>query len=265
MQNDPSFAEALLAADAQAVASTGLGERELALVRCADPAGLAADRDGARRAQFLRNVTAEFLLSTAVAGRGRPGADFSTGFLRAPEFHAAIASGERLAYAFAAYAEREAASNGDSAIAAIAALESAMARARRNLKSEPALERGEVALAASATLVDLPAGTFELAAHVRGSVDRGVEPDATAFDRLVTTRDARTETVMITSKPTSAHRLRDVEVERLEPLVAALLRAAAIPLDAGARAAFAGTRGITPMDVESFVDSLVAEGILARG
>ncbi len=130
---DAAFAQAVLAGQAEAVASTGLVDGDLALLRVVDPAALSADPGGKRRAQVLGNAASEFTLSlTAAAHRI---SDLLDAFPSAPEFHAAIAEDGRLPLAFAAYGIRRAAERDQRELLAVLELEAAMARLRRSSPS----------------------------------------------------------------------------------------------------------------------------------
>src|SRR5262249_12871534 len=141
MQLDPSFAARLRAGEADAQ----LGPAELALLRAADPIALSADRDLRRLGQFLRNVSEEFTLSRAAGGSAE-------GFPSSPEFHDAVQFDRSLPLAFGRYAERCSAS-GLPAAQAFAALESALARARRELRAASLPGAHELALAPWAWLL----------------------------------------------------------------------------------------------------------------
>ena len=276
MQVDPRFAAAFFARDRAALASTGLGPREISLLAALDPVAVEADREGARRAQFLRNVAAEFELSAAVAGVAPALGEL---FAASPEFHAAAAEGARFSAAFAALAARVARQREDRLLAAIAALEAELARARRAPPREIALAAGEVALAPRASLATLPAGTLDAAVRVRAALDARAQDaaatppgDAVAVSGLPVDGAAAfagtlddggaTETILVLARDRGPHRLADVEPERLEPAVADLLRAAEKPLARAARDAFARARGVDPDDVEAFVADLLADGVL---
>jgi hypothetical protein len=224
MQLDPGFAPG---------PEDGLGPEELALLRAADPVALSADRDGRRRAQFLRNVSEEFALSCA-AGVA------ADAFTRSPEFHEAVRGDRSLPLAFGRYAERCSAS---AALEqrALVALEQAMARARRELRAARKPGPGEVALAPWAWLVRVPAGTLELAARVRRTLDRPGDAD---------------ETVLVTAEREAApFRLRAVEAELVSPALAELLASLVEPRP----------RAALDPDADGIVAELLAEGVLQSG
>ncbi|MFI5314533.1 MAG: hypothetical protein ACHQ6T_02450 [Myxococcota bacterium] len=256
MQLDPRFAARVRARDSQALRSLPLAADELALVVAADPAALEADRDGRRRAQFLRNVASEFALSLAVA------ADESLAgeFCGSDEFHRAVAGDESLPLAFADYLSARLAGAGE-LVQALAGLESALARARRARRPAPRLAAGEVALAPWAELVSAPDGTLAAAARVRAALDRG---DPTP--KRVTVAGGRSERLLLRRAPEPApFRLAEVEAERPSPELAALLARAAAPLDRASRARQAQRAGVSPAELEEIVAGLVAERILVAG
>lgn len=254
MQLDPGFAARLRARAAEAEASTGLAEPELAWLRAADPAAISADRDGKRRAQLLRNVAGEFALSCAVA----PAADWLDGFPASPHFHRAIAGDTSLALAFADYA-RERMAGASESFASLVALESALARARRATRPLPPLPAGMLALAPVAWLVELGDGVFAWATALRQALDRG-----TPAPRAAAGSNER-ETVLVAGDPAAAStRLRAVRAERLEPLVADFLTACAAGVPERELPAFASRHHVDAADVESVAKEFLAEGVLVR-
>jgi hypothetical protein len=221
-----------------------------------DPLALSADREGRRRAQLLRNVSGELALSLAAAR----GADWLETFPASAHFHRAIARDESLPLAFAAHAAERAA-GGAAILASLVALETALARARRELRALPAGADGALHLAASARLVELTDGTFAWASALRQALDRGAGlPDAPRG-----LPPGSRETVLVASDPPEpGARLRAVRAERLEPAVAAFLSACSDGLDAQGICAFCEPRGLEPSDVEGVIEEFAAEGVLAR-
>ncbi|HKC51446.1 MAG TPA: hypothetical protein VKF60_11685 [Myxococcota bacterium] len=256
MQLDPRFAERLRARESEAVASAALGAEELALVAGADPAGVSADRDGKRRAQFLRNVTSEFALSLAVAAE--PG--LVEAFPESREFHGAVARDASLPLAFARWLEKRAA-RATALLRALCTLESALAAARRSRRPGPSLVAGEVALAPWAELVRVAEGTLDAAARVRAALDRG-EPTPIG----VAVSSAELETLLLQRAPEpEPFRLPEVAVELLSPELAALLARAAKPLDPAALAVHGRGAGVSQADLAEVVAGLVAARILIAG
>jgi len=261
--HDPGFAARLQAGEPDATASTGLGETELALLRSADPAALGADRGARRALQLVESVGGEFGLCTHPAVARSLPPDWPHGFASSPEFHAAVSDAGSLALAFGAFAIRRAREAGSLALAALAELERELARARRRAASAAAAAPGHVVRAPDVCLVALPEGAFALATSLRAALDAGAAP---ALSALRAFQPEATECVLVQALPRSnPHALREVRAERLEPLVAAFLRAAEAPLDPSARAAFAAAHALSPAEVEAVVDDFVGDGVLLRG
>jgi len=247
MQLDPEFARRVRAGESEAV--VGLGAGELRLLRDADPVAVSADRGGRRHAQFLANVSGEFSLSIAA------GLD-PEGFAASAELHDAIERDFSLPLAFSRYAQR-CTKAAPSPLRALVALETALAQARRELREMPALRPGVVALAPWAWLEDVPGGTLALAAALRAALDVGTglpaplvppEPDEVLLVRA--------------SVAAAPFRLRDVEVERLSPALAALLRAAHQPATRDDLAELVSTPRV---ELDPVIDALLADRILVAG
>ncbi|HXZ84899.1 MAG TPA: hypothetical protein VEI82_05365 [Myxococcota bacterium] len=255
MQLDPRFAERVAAREPEAVRSAGLGPDELALLAGADRIALSADREGRRRAQFLRNVAGEFALSLAAAAR----AELVDEFPASPEFHAAVTAGDSLPLAFARHLAARTA-QAPALVRALVSLEVALARLRRAVGAAPELAPGEVARAPWVELLAVPAGTLAAAAALRSALDRGATPgrvdvSATALETLLLRR---------TPEP-APFRLPAVELEALSPALADLLARAAKPLGRAARADYARAVEIAPAELEQVVAGLVADRVLLAG
>jgi hypothetical protein len=247
MQLDPGFATRLRAGEAEA--SRGLEPDELVLLRAADLVAISADRDGRRRAQFLANVSSEFPLSLA-AGL------CADGFPASEEFHEAVREDSSLPLALARYAKRCSVAQ-PPALRALVALESALVRARRALHSRRPPQPGERVLAPWVSLETLPAGTLELAARIREALDAGKPPPPLAFQA------SPDETLLVRSAPASRPLgLREVEVERLSPALAVLLRAALEPIT---RAALEAATSSTRAELDPILEELEADGVLTAG
>ena len=178
------------------------------------------------------------------------------GFTSSPEFHEAVRFDASLPLAFGRYAERSSASRTPAA-RALAALERALARARRELRAASAPRRGELALAPWAWLVALPAGALELAVRVREALDRAAPLPAFELD------SAGEETVLVLAeREAKPFRLRDVQAERLAPDLARLLDAAGRPRTL---AELARVCGESEADVAEIAAELVADGVLVAG
>jgi len=261
--HDPAFAARLRAGDPEATASTGLGEADLTWLRRADPDALSADRDGRRALQLVESVTSEFGLCTHSAVARTLPPDWPRAFASSPEFHAAVSQDASLALAFGAFATRRAREAGSLAVAALAQLETELARARRRPDASAAAPPGRLVRAPDVCLVALPEGSFALATSLRAALDAGTAPGPSALRGLA---PAATECVLVQAiARANPHVLREVRAERLEPLVAGFLRAAEEPLDAAAVAAFASAHEVAPADLEAVADEFVADGVLLRG
>jgi len=262
MQADPGFAHALLLGDEEAVASTALSPEDLRLLAGVEPAALSADPGGKRRTQIAGNAASEFRLTLAAVARCALAPEFLEAFLASPELHGAMARDGRLPLAFADYAARRAEEAGEATVGAIARLESAMARLRRAQSSPAArapLRADEVRLSARAAVETLPAGTAAFAEALGRSL---VEPCASPATPTLSGE----ELVLLTAEPAAnGHRLGSVSVEVLSPPADLLLARARESLDAAARAAFAREHGAEPAELERFLDTFVADGVLERG
>ena len=256
MQLDPGFALRLRAREPAAEESTSLREAELAWLRAADPDAVAADREGRRRAQLLRNVSSELALSLAAAC----GSDWLETFPASDHFHRAIARDESLPLAFAAHAA-ECAAGSTACLVSLVALETGLARGRRELRAVPEGSSGALRLAPAARLVELEDGTFAWASALRQALDRG----AGLPDLPRGLPPGSRETVLVASDPPApGSRLRVVRAERLAPAVAAFLSACVEGLDADGIRAFCEARSLERSDVESVIEEFAAEGVLER-
>jgi hypothetical protein len=260
MHLDAGFAGAIRRGDGAACASTGLEADDLRLLRDADAAGIAADKNGRRRMQVAGNVAAEFLLAVALGAEGRGGSALVDGFFASPEFHDAVVHDESFALAFARYLERIALTVKQPMFAAFVALEAAMARVRRERGDAPRLAPDEVVRRPSARLVPLPEGTLDHASRLRAALDRGETlpppPPRVARDRA---------TVLVAAAPSVPHRLPDVKVEALSPVVASFLERASKPMLRAARDAFARECEATPAELDEMVAEFVRDGVLSIG
>jgi hypothetical protein len=247
MQLDPAFASRLRNGDADA--SRDLAAEELTLLRGASSVAISADRDGKRRAQFLANVSSEFTLSIA-AGLA------VDAFTASAEFQAAVCADRSLPLAFARYALR-CTREQSRPLRALVALESALARARRELRTCRAPSSGEVALAAWVSLEAFPAGTLALAERLRSALDAGAKPPALDLEC------APDETLLVLSAPAAtAFCLRTAEVERASSALAALLSAACEPVT---RAALATALSTDRAELDPVIDELIADRVLVAG
>jgi hypothetical protein len=259
MQLDAGFAGAIRRGEGAACDSTGLAPGELRLLRDADAAGIAADRNGRRRTQVAGNVAAEFLLSVALGPDGRGGAGLVDGFFASPEFHDAVVQDGSFALAFARYLERIALTAKQPMFAAFATLETAMAHARRERSDPPRLAPDEVVRRPCARLVSLPEGTLDHASRLRAALDRGEAPPLPS--RVGRDR----ETVLVAAMPSVPHRLSEVKVEALSPVVASFLERASKPMSRAARDAFARECEAAPDELDEMVAEFVHDGVLSIG
>ena len=244
MQLDPAFASRLRRGEAEA--SRDLAAEELTLLRAASREAVSADRDGKRRAQFLANVSSEFPLSIAA------GLEVDA-FTASREFHAAVRADQSLPLAFARYALR-CTFEQPLPLRALVALESALTRARRELRPCRAPSSGEVALAAWVFLEAFPAGTLALAERLRSALDAGAKPPSLVLER------APEETLLVLSAPAAApFRLRTARVEHASPALAALLRAACEPVT---RAVLAAVLSTERAELDPVIDELIADRVL---
>jgi len=272
MQLDRGFEVALRAREPAAERSTGLSNRELEWLRPKDARGISADRGGARRAQFLRNVASEFELSLALLPE-----TVLDRFPGSEHFHRAVIEGTALPLALCEYL-LQCTHQSAGPVQALLALEHAMARARRGanprrLERSPGTRSRAVALAASVQLLDLPLGTLELATRLR------TEPDSAAKLAASKPPESR-ETVLLRASDPAAPRaepvdpggaptgptpgLREIYVELLPEAVAGFLRLAESPLSSAMIREHALQVGAEPEPLEALVEDLLADGILHR-
>ncbi len=260
MQLDPSFAARVFDGEPAAIASTGLGEPDLALLHALDPVALAADRDDRRVAQLCGNLATEFPRSVAWLTAQPGGEARLRSFVGDASFHAAIADEEPLPLAFAAWIALVA--GAEEPFAALVRLEATMAHARRRTRAMRSPDPGEFALAPACRLVEVRDGTLAWAA----TFDAG-DPHALVRSPLAPREPATgTETLLIQAVGAPDHQgRRDVAVERLEAAVAGLLTRLVEPAALSDVADWAASIGATSADLAAFADELVADGVLASG
>jgi hypothetical protein len=258
MQLDPGFAARLRAREPDAEHSTGLGEGELACLRAADPVALSADRAGRRRSQLLRNISGELELSLSAAREP----EWLDEFPASVWFHRAIARDQSLPLALAAHLTERAAP-GPASLGALVALETALARARREQRALPECPTAALVLGPRAWLVELADGTLAWASALREALDRGSAPPEPPRGRPA----GSTETVLIVSEPLphAGARLLPVRAERLEPAVAAFLGACSEGLDEAGIDAFCRARRIDRAAADALIQEFIGEGVLLRG
>jgi hypothetical protein len=264
MQHDAAFAARLRADDVAAIASTRLAGPALAMLRAADPIAVAADREGRRTAQLLRNVASEFRCCCAVGPKGDGDASFVAAFPASALFHEAIAADKNLVLAFASHAEAQAGAKACPSFRALVALEASMARARRApLASAHEIPRGAVGLAPGARLLALPAGTHAAATTLATS-RRPIDPTA-----LPGVDEGAREMLVLHREPGAAPdfgRLPDLCVELVPGLVARFLEhAGERPLAEGDLVCFAAEQDVDRETLDAVIDDFVSDGVLVRG
>ena len=261
MQHDVDFAARIARGEPGSIASARLDAVGTAWLRALDPITVAADRDGKRAAQLLRNVGSEFRLCVAVGPTG-DGDAFTRAFPRSEFFHTAIANDASLPLAFAAFADTRA-TGATPLFRALLALEAAMARARRRDTTEVSPPPATLWLSDAAQIVEVPAGTFAAATLLGERLDRGAPRGALP----AVSRTAHEAILIVADRTADARfgRLRPLRVEPLETSVAAFLQRAHEPLDAAACAAFAEAYDVAPGALAAVVAEYVAEGVLVRG
>ena len=257
MQHDPGFAARLRAGDASALASTALDAGEAAALCALDPVAIAADREGRRGAQLLHNLSSELRASAAVGPDGDGSPRWIEAFPRSVFFHDAIAADTPLPLAFACFTEQCAAGAASPLFRALAALDVAMVRARREPVPTPQCPPGAVRLAGGARVVALPGGTHAASTAIAAGERRidALRVDPERSERVLLVRDGAPY----------FGRLPELRVELLAPAVAAFLEAARRPLDAAAIARFAAAQDFEPEELAAGIEELVGEGVLERG
>ncbi len=241
MQLDPAFAARILDGDVAAIASTGLGPREIAWLRATDRAAWLAEPR--RREQVIGNIAGEFALTAALAPKVR-----LDRFLGTDGMHAAIAGDRSLPLAFAEWLVPLV----PPSARPVATLEAEMARARRLQDPRP---DAEIRLARGARMVTLPGGTVAYAADLRVALDARASPPP----RPVARPDAL---VVLAPRPTRRWTLPEVAVEEVGGAVAAVILASRDGIRRADFAVLAAAWEAGPGDVERVVDELVADGYL---
>jgi hypothetical protein len=230
--HDSTFAAALYTDRAATLAGLDLSATEIAWLTAPPPAAWRTDaaRPARVRAALAEEFPATVVLATAHAA----------GFLRAPEFHAAIQERGSLALAFGDYLARAP----DPRARALARLERAVAAVRRapTLAASPP---GRLRLAARAVVVVVPSGALALLDAVRaGGAPGRLGPDDSP--------------VLVAGVPAGG----DVTLEALEPALAALLVRAAEGCAREALLLEARRHGAPLGEDEAIVSGLVADGLL---
>lgn len=257
LQHDAAFRDRFAAGEAEALASSGVSGAGLATLRALDPIAIAADRDGRRQAQLLRNLGSELAASAAVGPAGDGDAAWIEAFPASAHFHDAIVGDAPLPLAFACFAEACAAASSSALFRALVALDVAMLRARRATDLDVAPAPGAIQLSARATIVALPEGTHAASVAIAASAANlaALRIDPARVERVLLVRDGTMR----------FGRLPALRVEMLAPPVDAFLDAARAPLDRAAVARFAAAHDLDLADLDAGVADFVADGVLVRG
>lgn len=231
--HDPTFADALYAEPAHALADVDVTADERAWLLATPRAAWATDPE--RPARVLAALRDEYPAATALAP------ERARAFFASAAFHAAVQGRGSLALALGTHL----AAGPDRAAAAVACVERAIAVVRRApaVDDAPAPSGDTLALAAGAVVAHVPAGTLELLAAVRDGGPR--PPLGDAEDALLVVRDGDGATV-----------------EALPAELASLL--AATPLPRATLCALARRLGAEPGEDVGIVDGLVRDGVLVR-
>jgi len=264
MLYDPVFAHAVYANPHVALAGLDLTHPERdALVR---PDARAYATDPYRRARALHGLLVEYPASAWLASRFIGDVRGLDAFFSAPEFHDCIATRGSLAAAFGAYLQHM--PFGDARIAALAQIETAIARVRR-APSRPVPHHHApsrvLVLSTRHAVVELANGTAALyeaiASHVRSGGD-----DVTAFllrDRTPASRfkspvdDSMHEFLHIESTSEGG-----VAIAAATPELAQLLLFAVPGHSRAALASRACDLGADPAEADAILEDLLHEGIL---
>ncbi len=247
MQLDAGFQSRLRNGDPSA--TRGLSGAELRVLCGLDESAVRADPGGGREKQFLSNVTSEFPISRVLV-RERC-------FLGDVEFGDAVRDDRSLPLAFARFAQREARSQRSGSARALVDLECALARARRELRTQGRPRSGELVLAPWVWLESAPEGTLALAARIRESIGAGADWPELGQE------PSASETLLIRSAPPARPLgLREVEVEHLSPALARLLQAA---LESATRDALAAVSSTPRAELDPVLDELIADRVLVAG
>lgn len=261
MQLDPHFCGALLAGEEKARQSSGLGDLELSWLRNAGRAAITADKDGKRTGQVLGNITLEYRTSIAVAAAVGAGDRFAEDFFADEIFHQAMMRGERLPIVFGRYAARRAQEAAHPLLVDAVEIDRTLVEARRaNRACATPSPRARWRTAAHVRVIAVRDGTHEFLTNLRSAVDRGRRADPIPSHLAHESKDK--ESLLVTAKSVSRHRVRDVAVERLEPAVADLIGRAELGLDDLAIRELSERWDTPADDLMAFAQSLADDGIL---
>ena len=232
MLHDPAFTAAVYAAPEATLADVDLTATERAWLTAEPRAAWATDPD--RPARVLAALRDEFPVSSARAPAR------TAGFFASPAFHRAVQERGSLALALGEHL----AADPDPAIAALATLESAIARVRRAPRTLQPSAPGTLRRSPAAAVVHVPVGTLARY-HPRPAGDAPAADDA---EHLLGIRTPATGEVTVEDIPT--------------PL-ALLLDSAGAPTSRDDLLATARRLGADPGEDADIVDQLVADGLLS--
>ena len=233
MLHDPAFMAAVYEDAARALAGVDVDAREVSWLTRQPRAAWRAD--AARPLRLLTALADEYPATLPRA------TEHAAGFLRAPEFHAAVQERGSLAVAFGAYLMRAPGRDARS----LARLEQAVAIVRRAPRAPAASPAGRLRLSPRAVVCDVPGGTLRLLERAR----RGRADGSLA---------ANDETVLVAAPPGAA----EVGLEALDPALAAILRRAGDGAPRAVLAATARDHGADRGEDEDVVARLVADRLL---
>jgi hypothetical protein len=233
MLHDPAFTAAVYEDAARALARVDVDAQEIVWLTRQPRAAWRAD--AGRPLRLVTALADEYPATLPLA------TEHAAGFLRAPEFHAAVQERGSLAIAFGAHLMRAPAREAR----CLARLEQAIAIVRRAPRAPAASPTGELRLTPRAVVRDVPQGTLALLERARGGRAEGRLGDAE-------------EAVLVALPPSAA----DVGLELLAPGLAAILRRAAAGAPRSALVATAHDHGADPGEDAEIVERLVAEHLL---
>jgi hypothetical protein len=233
MLHDPAFAAAVYADPAGALADVDVTATEIGWLTQTPRAAWCADAE--RPLRVLAALADEYPATLPLA------TEHAAGFLRAPEFHAAVQERGSLAVAFGAYLQRAPAR----AARCLAVLEQAIARVRRAPRKPPASGADRLRLTPRAALCTVPAGTLSLLERAR----RG---------RADVPLGGTVEAVLV-AMPMG---VTEVGLELVDPALAAILARAADGCSRPALLAVAREQGAEPGEDADILDRLVEDHLL---
>lgn len=231
--HDPRLVAALHGGGADPLADVDLTAAERAWLVAPPPAAWRADPG--RPVRLVTALAEEYPASVVRATA------HAAEFLRSPHFHRAVQERGSLALAFGDHL----AAAGDPVVVALARLERAVAAVRRASRTPVASPAGRLRLSPRAVVHRLPRGTLELLAEFR----RGGSGGTLAVGE---------ESVLVAGAAGAA----EVEIEALEPALAALLERAAGGVERDELYAEARRLGADPGAETAIVDGLVVDGLL---